>query len=291
MHTGVAHLPDEGKGRSAWHVRSAGSAGPRGQRTSRPPDREVSGAGGGRARGNHKPQSLRRETQSPTSPRRAGAHTPRRKEGGRGAQRGPAARPEPTWTKFRNQEKLSREEAPRCARPAARSAPAAPAPQLPERQEAPAGPARPGPKPGPAREAGRAPIPGGWQGRPRPAGPPDEPPLGRNRGPAPARRVTCGWRGERRTRADSRGRRPPLCLRPAPLRGGNGPPGAPAPRPRPGPALRSAVPGASRRCPASPALTLGTRPQRREPGDARPRPSDTPPTLRPWPQSYFTPHP
>lgn len=67
------------------------------------------------------------------------------------------------------------------------------------------------------------------------------------------RRVTCGERGERGTTPEAPSRRPPLCLPPVRLPGGNGPPCAPAPGPpRAAPACPSrhlpprALPGASR---------------------------------------------
>lgn len=79
-------------------------------------------------------------------------------------------------------------------------------------------------------------------------------PAGASRAPrGKVRRVTCGEQGERGTTPEAPSRRPPLCLPPVRLPGGNGPPCAPAPGPpRAAPACPSwhlpprALPGASR---------------------------------------------
>lgn len=107
---------------------------------------------------------------------------------------------------------------------------------------------------GPARRSpGRRPPRAGTVTRdPRPVetlGPAGAPRAPRGK----VRRVTCGERGERGTTPEAPSRRPPLCLPPVRLPGGNGPPCAPAPGPpRAAPACPSrhlpprALPGASR---------------------------------------------
>ncbi|XP_036017250.1 basic proline-rich protein-like [Mus musculus] len=69
------------------------------------------------------------------------------------------------------------------------------------------------------------------------------------------RRVTCSELGEHGTTPEAPSRRPPLCLPPVRLPGGNGPPCAPAPGP---PRAAPALPGTSLRAlfPAPPAASI-----------------------------------
>lgn len=162
---------------------------------------------------------------------------------------GPSATPAPRasarpvrGTKLRNSKEKSFPRKRRAARSASRAS----------------GSARPGPG-----YSGKPPRPDAPQGggRQERAPSPGTPRPERTLGPAGApraprgkvRRVTCGERGERGTTPEAPSRRPPLCLPPVRLPGGNGPPCAPAPGPpRAAPACPSrhlpplALPDASR---------------------------------------------
>lgn len=245
VHTGVAHL----KGQEPWRAGSYGSHTPwvglecQLPRPLAPANAQLSARG--RKGGGARPAQIQGTIATLKTPHRRNARdTPRSPlSGGGGPRRDarPASARPARGTKFRKREKVFREGA------------AAVAP-LPERRAPPAqAQAAPGSRPGPtlpraeAAQSLPAPSPG-----PRPAetlGPPGAPRAPRGE----AQRFTCGERGERRTTPEAPSRRPPLCLPPVRLPGGNGPPCAPAPGPpRAAPARPSrhlpprALPSASR---------------------------------------------
>lgn len=219
-----------------------------GQQTSWPADREVSVTGaGGCDHGNHKPQSLPRETQFPnvsapgTTRRLLSTRQPRGPSGGL------ARAPSPLEQSLETGRNFSESESGGRAGPEARWAPAAGAPQLPERQKRPAPPGRPQPRPRvprgerAERRKGIRPEPDSRQGHGEDGAPPD--PL---RSPSalpgsPRPREESYLQLTRRGQENSRGPKPTEAAlsssRPAPRRkwAARRPRPRPAPRPPPPP--------------------------------------------------------